>query len=126
MKARSAWIVSGALGAVGLGATVATAQGMFDAPEDDVVSSAVQVGDAATSAGEPGGGAGATPSPADVQNGSSITTVTAGSAASPATAPTSHTPTSPASPVTAQTPVTPASPTTAQTAQTAQSAASAD
>nr|WP_128082852.1 hypothetical protein [Cellulosimicrobium sp. MM] len=87
MKARSAWIVTGALGAVGLGATMAAAQGALDAPDEAVVSPSVEVttSDVATAATT----AAATPSPTDVQNGTSITTVTAGSAntsASPTTA----------------------------------------
>jgi len=137
MKARSAWIVTGALGAVGLGAGVAAAQGTFDrAPADEVVASAVRMGDDGTTT-DAATDAAATPSPAAVQNGTSITTVTAGSVATPSTAPTTQTagtaasaqsaPTAqtaqtPASPATASTPVSPVTPQSAQTAPTAASA----
>ncbi|MCK9792630.1 hypothetical protein M1843_02575 [Isoptericola sp. 4D.3] len=138
MKARSTWIVTGALGAVGLGAGVAAAQGTFDrAPSDEVVASAVQVGDDGTTTDSATATGPAGPSPAAVQNGTSITTVTAGSVATPSTAPTTQTagtaasvqsaPTAqtaqtPASPVTASTPASPVTPQSAQTAQTAASA----
>ncbi|PRZ07092.1 DNA polymerase-3 subunit gamma/tau [Isoptericola sp. CG 20/1183] len=131
MKARNVWIVSGALGAVALGTTVAAAQGTFDGPADRVVSSAVTVGDATTgpvpdarTSTAPSTQA-ASPSPAAVQNSTSITTVTAGSVASATTAPTTDTPGSPISPVTATSPVSPATPQSAQSPRSAASAQSA-
>jgi len=135
MKAPSAWIVTGALGAVGLGAGVAAAQGTFDrTPTDAVVADAVQVGDDGASATLTSHTA-ASPSPAAVQNGTSITTVTAGSVATPTTAPTTQTAnTAPSAQTaqtaqtapTAQTAASPVSPVTPQSAQTAPTAASTD
>src|SRR5690606_7623425 len=134
MKARSAWIVTGALGAVGLGATVATAQGVFDAPEPATVSPSVEVGtpgSTSTSSPTDAPTSSATPSPTDVQNGTSITTVTANTSPSPntsgspvtsQTANTAPTPNTPNTPNTANTPNTPNTPPSPVTPPSPQSA----